>query len=96
MKRKFCKLMFALVAGLALAGCAELDMEGRGRVVLPPVVGPGQTVYEPRHADDQDDEGDKEKHKHKHKKKEKKEKDEGDDDDDDDGDDRHHGKHHKD
>ena len=91
MKRTFCKLMLALMAGLALAGCAELDMEGRGRVVLPPVVGPG-TVYEPRHADDRDDEGYK-KHKHKHKK----DKDEGDDDDDDDDDDeRHHGKHHKD
>ena len=87
--------MLALVAGIALAGCAELDMEGRGRVVLPPVVGPGPTVYEPRHADDRDDEY-KEKHKHKHKKKDKKDKDEGDDDDDDDGDDHHHGKHHKD
>ena len=86
--------MLALLAGIALAGCAELDMEGRGRVVVPPVVGPGPTVYEPRHADDQDDEGDKEKHKHKHKKKDKD--DGGDGDDDDDGDDRHHGKHHKD
>lgn len=94
MKRKFWKLMLALVAGIALAGCAELDMEGRGRVVVPPVVGPGPTVYEPRHADDQDDEGDKEKHKHKHKKKDKD--DGGDGDDDDDGDDRHRGKHHKD
>ena len=94
MKRKFWKLMFALVAGIALAGCAELDMEGRGRVVVPPVVGPGPTVYEPRHADDQDDRGDKEKHKHKHKKKDKDDGDGGDDDDD--GDDRHRGKHHKD
>ena len=94
MKRKFWKLMLALVAGIALAGCAELDMEGRGRVVVPPVVGPGPTVYEPRHADDQDDEGDKEKHKHKHKKKDKDDGDDGDDDDD--GDDRHRGKHRKD
>ena len=86
--------MLALVAGIALAGCAELDMEGRGRVVVPPVAGPGPTVYEPRHADDQDDRGDKEKHKHKHKKKDKDDGDDGDDDDD--GDDRHHGKHHKD
>ena len=95
MKRKVWKLMLALVAGIALAGCAELDMEGRGRVVVPPVAGPGPTVYEPRHADDQDDEGHKEKHKHKHKKKDKDDGDDGDDDDDD-GDDRHRGKHHKD
>ena len=94
MKRNFAKLLLALVAGLALSGCAEVDVEGRGRgrVGLPPVIVPGPTVYEPRHAEDRDDEG--EKHKHKHKKKDK-DKDEGDDDDDDDGD-RRHGKHKKD
>ena len=90
MKIKFSSLMLALVAGLALTSCAEIDVEGRGRgrVALPPVIVPGPVVYEPR-----DDEGYK-KHKHKHKKKDK---DEGDDDDDDDDDDdRRHGKRHKD
>lgn len=88
MKRTFSKLMLALVAGLALTSCAEIDVEGRGRghVGLPPVIVPAPVVYEPG----RDDEGYK-KHKHKHKK----DKDEGGDDDDDD-DDHHHGKHKKD
>ncbi len=52
--------MLALLAGIALAACAELDLEGRGRVVVPPAAGRGPNVDERRHAHDQDDEGDTE------------------------------------
>ncbi|HKB82812.1 MAG TPA: hypothetical protein VKD04_06360 [Burkholderiales bacterium] len=86
------KILFCLLAGIALAGCVDLDVQGRGHIGGPPEAGPGPNVGERRHADDQGEDEDREKHKHKHKDKHK----EDDNGDDDDGDDHHQERRHKD
>ena len=85
------KSLMCVVAGVALAGCAELDVRGRGTIGAPPGTGVGQTAGEGRHADERDEDKDKHRRKHKHKDHR-----EGDDDDDNDDDDHRNERHHKD
>ena len=43
------KSLMCVVAGVALAGCAELDVRGRGTIGAPPGTGVGQTAGEATH-----------------------------------------------
>ena len=87
MKNFAWKIGLCLLAGVALAGCVDLDVQGRGHVGAPPDVRTGQNNGE--HGED----GDREKHRHKHKHKDDKDDNEGDDDEDGD---EHRGRHRKD